>query len=48
MMFVAGMSADIVDAHIDQTPLAGALKNTGFKVGWKYFGQQGENIEMHD
>jgi hypothetical protein len=37
-MFVAGMSADIVDADIDQASLAGALKDAGFKVGREYFG----------
>jgi hypothetical protein len=36
-----------VDAHVDQSPLAGALKNAGFKVGRKYFRQQGENLELH-
>jgi hypothetical protein len=47
-MFVAGMSTDIVDAHVDQTPLAGALKNAGFKVGREYFRKQGENLELHN
>jgi hypothetical protein len=46
-MFIASMSTDIVDAHIDQSPLAGALKNAGFKVGREYFRQQGENLELH-
>jgi hypothetical protein len=27
--------------------LAGALKNTGFKIGGKNFGQEGEDLELH-
>jgi hypothetical protein len=41
------VSADIVDMYIDQSPLAGALKNAGCKIGREYFGQQGENLELH-
>ena len=39
-MFVVGVVADIVNAHIDQSPLAGTLQNAGFKVGRKTSGRR--------
>jgi hypothetical protein len=36
-----------VNAHLDQTPLAGALKNAGFKVPGKNLGQEGKNLKLH-
>jgi hypothetical protein len=37
-----------VHADIDQSTLAGALKNAGFKIGRKNFRQKRENLELHD
>jgi hypothetical protein len=34
-------------AHLKQTPLAGALKNAGFKVGGKNFWQEGKHLKLH-
>jgi hypothetical protein len=48
MMPVMCVVTDIVNPYIDQSPLAGALKNTGFEIGGEYFGQEGENLELHD
>jgi hypothetical protein len=46
-MFVVRIITDVMNAHIDQSPLAGALKNAGCKIGREYFGQQGEDLELH-
>ena len=46
-MPVVRIVADVVDAHVDQSPLAGALKNTGLEVGGKHVGQEGEHLELH-
>jgi hypothetical protein len=48
VMFVARPVTDVVQAYIDQSALAGALKNTGFKIGGEDFRQEGEDLELHD
>jgi hypothetical protein len=47
MVFVMRIVADVVDAHVDQTPLSGALKNAGFKIRREYVRQEGENLKLH-
>ncbi len=47
VMFVARPVADVMQAHVNQPVLAGALKNTGFKVRGENFGQEGEDLELH-
>jgi hypothetical protein len=39
--------ADIVEAHVKQASLAGALKNAGFKVRREDVRQEGEHLELH-
>jgi hypothetical protein len=46
-MPVMRIITDIVDADVDQSALAGALKNAGFKVRGKHFRQEGEDLELH-
>jgi hypothetical protein len=46
-MAVVGVVADIVNVHVDQTPLAGALKNAGFKIWRKNFRQEGKYLKLH-
>jgi len=48
MVFVVCVIADVMDVYGDQFPLAGALKNAGFKVGEEYFGQKGEDLKLHN
>ncbi len=48
MVFIVCVVADIVHAHVDQIPFAGAFDDTGFKIGGKYFGQEGENLKLHE
>ena len=47
MMPVRGPVTDIVDPDIDQPALAGALKNTAFKVRGEHLRQEREDIELH-
>jgi hypothetical protein len=47
-MAVVGIVTDVVNAHFEQTPLAGALKNAGFKIWGKNFGQEGKNLKPHE
>jgi hypothetical protein len=37
-----------VNAHLDQSALAGALKDAGFEIGWKDFRQEREHVELHN
>jgi hypothetical protein len=36
-----------VNTNIDQSALAGALKNAAFKIRGKYFRQEREDVELH-
>jgi hypothetical protein len=36
-----------MNAHLEQPPLAGALKNTGFKIRGENFGQEGKDLKLH-
>ena len=47
MVLVGGPVADIMDAHIDQPALAGALKDAAFKIRGKDFRQEREDVELH-
>jgi hypothetical protein len=47
MMPVVGVVTDVMNAHLDQTPLAGALKNAGFKIRGENLGQEGKNLKLH-
>jgi hypothetical protein len=38
---------DVVDAHIEQSPLSGALKNAGFKIRRKNVRQEGKDLKLH-
>jgi hypothetical protein len=44
---VVGVIADVVHVDRDQAALACTLEDTAFKIWGKYFGQQGENLELH-
>jgi hypothetical protein len=46
-MPVVGVVTEVVNAHLDQTPLAGALKNARFKIRGENFGQEGKNLKLH-
>jgi hypothetical protein len=46
-MLVGCPVADIVDANINQSALAGALKYAGFDIGGEYIRQERENVELH-
>jgi hypothetical protein len=46
-MPVVRIVSDIVEAHVDQSSLAGALKNTGFKIRGKHLRQEGKHLELH-
>jgi hypothetical protein len=46
-MPVVRIVTDVVDAHLDQTLLACALKHAGFKVRRKHFWQEGKYLELH-
>ena len=48
VVFVAGVVANVVNAHIDQPAFAGALKDTAFEIGGKNFRQKRKNIELHE
>jgi hypothetical protein len=37
-----------MNAHVDQAPLPGALKDARLKIGREDFGQEGEYLELHD
>ncbi len=47
MVLVRGPVADVVNMHIDQPALAGALKNAAFKIRGKDFRQEREDVELH-
>jgi hypothetical protein len=47
MMPVVGVLANIVDADIDQSTLAGAGQDAGFEIRGKNFWQEGENLKLH-
>jgi hypothetical protein len=46
-MPVVCVVTDVVNAHLDQTPLTGAQKHTGFKIWGENFGQEGKNLKLH-
>jgi hypothetical protein len=46
-MPVMRIITDVVDAHVDQTTLTGALKYAGFKVGGENFRQERKHLELH-
>ena len=48
VMFVVGVVPNVVNAHVDQPSLAGALKDAAFEIGRKNFRQKRENIELHE
>ena len=48
VMPVMRIVADVVKAHVDQSPLAGALKNAGFYVRGKNFRQEGKHLKLHE
>jgi len=47
MMPIVRIVSNVVNAYVDQSPLAGALKNAGFKIRREHFGQEGEHLELH-
>jgi hypothetical protein len=47
MVFVMCVIADIVNAHVDQPTLAGALENAGFEVRGKHFGEESKDLKLH-
>jgi hypothetical protein len=47
-MLVMGVIPDIVYVDGDQSALASALENAAFKIWRKNFGQEGENLELHN
>jgi hypothetical protein len=47
-MAIMRIITNVVDAHVDQAPLPGAMKNARLKVGRKNFGQKGEHLELHE
>ena len=47
MVLVVRIVSNIVNVHLEQSPLPGALKNARFKIWRKYFWQQGEHLELH-
>ena len=46
-MPVVRIVSDVVNVDVNQPPLVGALKNTGFKVRGENFGQEGKHLELH-
>jgi hypothetical protein len=46
-MPVMRVIADVVDAYLEQPPLAGALKNTRFEIRGENIGQEGKNLKLH-
>jgi hypothetical protein len=46
-MLIVRVIADIVNVHLDQSPLTGTLQNAGFKVRRKNFGQEGKHLKLH-
>lgn len=46
-MPVMRIVANVMDAYVKQACLAGAQKNTGFKIWRENFRQQGEYLELH-
>jgi hypothetical protein len=47
MVFVMCVIADIVNAHVDQPTLAGALQNAGVEVGREHFREKSEDLKLH-
>jgi hypothetical protein len=47
MVFIRGPVTDIMDVYIQQTALAGALKNAAFKIRGEDFRQEREDVELH-
>jgi hypothetical protein len=47
MVFVRCPVADVMKAYFNQPTLAGALKNTAFKVRGKNVWQEREDVELH-
>ena len=46
-MPIVRIVAYIVNAHVDQASLAGALKYAGLKVWGEDFWQEGKDLELH-
>jgi hypothetical protein len=47
-MPVVRIVTDVVDMHVEQPALPGALKNTGFKIIGENLWQEGKHLELHD
>jgi hypothetical protein len=47
-MPVVRVVPDVVNAYLDQSSLAGALKNAGFKIGRENLGQESKNLKLHE
>jgi hypothetical protein len=48
MVLVVGVIADIMDVDRDQSALACTQDDAAFKIWGKYFGQEGEDLELHE
>ena len=47
-MLIVCVITDAMNAHVNQSPLAGALEYAGFEVRWKNFWQKSENLKLHN
>jgi uncharacterized protein YbaA (DUF1428 family) len=47
MVLVPGEITDVMNAHIKQAVLVGALQNTTVEISWENFREQRENVKLH-
>jgi hypothetical protein len=46
-VFIVRVVSNVVNAHVDQSALAGALEDAAFEISGKNFWKERENIELH-